>query len=521
VGVVFKEITSDLLLRFSAVEGQRVDDQVDYTLESLVKFFDTDRSSLMEIHADTGLMMVSHSWARPGIEAVARGTRFDGAFPWCQARLLEGKTLRFERLLDELPIDDLTERRCATTLSILSQVAVPLKVGRSWVCALLTETARSYRSWTDEDIQRLRIVGQILANAIHRRNLETELRKSLAEVRRLEQRLEAENRYLREALESDVGFDGFERIAGKSCALRKALELAASVAPTSMAVLLLGETGTGKELLARAIHARSTRSERPIITVNCAALPSALVESELFGHEKGAFTGASSAKVGRFELADGGTLFLDEVGELAPEVQAKLLRVLESGEFERVGATRTRKVDVRILAATNRDLERRMAEGRFRDDLYYRLSSFPILLPPLRERREDIPLLVWDLIQRRQNKFGRRIERIPEGSMRALMRYEWPGNVRELSNVIERALILNSGPELQLDAAFQGRSERTQAGESLEAVERAHFLRVLERCHWRITGVGQAAEILRMKPSTLRHRLKKLGIERPVIRFSA
>ena len=250
--------------------------------------------------------------------------------------------------------------------------------------------------------------------------------------------------------------------------------------------------------------------------MNCAALPQSLVESELFGHEKGAFTGATSAKLGRFELADGGTLFLDEIGEIPPEVQAKLLRVLQAGEFERVGGTRTRKVDVRIVAATNRDLERAIAEGRFREDLYYRLSVFPIRLPPLRERREDIPLLVQDLIQRRQDELGRRIERDSRrAAMKALMSYAWPGNVRELGNVIERALILSRGPELCLDAFVASQGARALPSQRLDEVERAHFLAVLERCRWRITGPGNAAEVLGMRPSTLRSRLKKLGVVRP------
>ena len=510
VSVSFRDLILDLLERFSAVASPRVDLEINRALEELAKFLGTDRSSVLDINAKTGAVRLTHSWVRPGLGAATIGQ--DHVFPWYYARLRKGEALRFDRLPDELPNGALPERAWVSTRSIRSHVAVPLAVGGRWVCALATATLTGYRAWADEDVARIRIVGQILANAIHRRNLEIELHETLTEVRRLQQRLQAENQYLREAIDD---ITGFEEIAGKSPALRDALELAARVAPTPTAVLLLGETGTGKELLARAIHARSKRFDRPLIRINCAALPPSLIESELFGHEKGAFTGATSVKVGRFELADGGTLFLDEVGELAPDAQAKLLRVLESGEFERVGGTRTRKLDVRIVAATNRDLNHAMTEGCFREDLYYRLSSFPIRLPPLRDRREDIPLLVWDLIQRRQNEVGRRIERVPETTMQALMRYSWPGNIRELGNVIERALILSSGSVLRLDAAFAGHSERAQPGESLEAVERAHLLHVLARCRWRITGVGQAAETLRMKPSTLRHRLKKLGIERP------
>jgi transcriptional regulator with GAF, ATPase, and Fis domain len=510
LSVSFRDLVLDLLERFSDVASGHVDEGVDHALKELVKDLAIDRSSLLEINPVTGTGRLTHSWARPSIAAATQ--RNDLVFPWYYARLRKGETLRFDCLPDELPKDALPERAWATKRSIRSHVAVPLAVGGRWLFALATSTLTSCRAWTDDDVAQIRIVGQILANAIHRRKLEAELFESLAEVQRLQQGLQAENQYLREAAD---GTNGFEEIAGTSPVLKRALELAARVAPTSTAVLLIGETGTGKELLARAIHARSKRFDRPMIKINCAALPPSLIESELFGHEKGAFTGASTVKVGRFELADGGTLFLDEVGELALESQAKLLRILESGEFERVGGTRTRKLDVRIVAATNRDLIRAMTEGRFREDLYYRLNSFPIRLPPLRDRREDIPLLVWELIQRRQGELGCRIERVPETTMQALMRYSWPGNIRELGNVIERALILSSGTMLRLDAAFSGQLERAQPGESLEEVERAHLLQVLERCQWRITGTGHAAEILRMRPSTLRSRLKRLGITRP------
>ena len=508
----FRRFIADLSTRLSGIPGERVDGEIDRALEGLVELLGTDRSSLIELLPEDEAMVISHAWARPGVAAGQTATRIDGIFTWYHNRLRRGETVRLNRLPEDLPAVAFAERMYAAELPTLSHLAVPLRVGRRWVCALVTATATGHRSWTDDDVERLRIVGQILANAIHRRNTEAELSESLAEMRRLQRRLEAENRYLRESIEGNAGF---EEIAGRSEAIREVLQQAAQVAPTGTAVLLLGETGTGKDLLARAIHARSRRAEHPLIKVNCAALPSSLVESELFGHEKGAFTGAISPKVGRFELADGGTLFLDEVGEIAPEVQAKLLRVLESGEFERVGATRTRKVDVRIVAATNRDLERAMTEGRFRDDLYYRLTSFPIRMPPLRDRREDIPLLIWELIQRRQGELDRRIERVPDAAMQELIRYAWPGNVRELANVIERALILGSGPVLRLDAGFAGRPQRALPGDRLDEVERAHFLRVLERCRWRITGAGNAAQILGMKPSTLRSRLKKLGIARP------
>ena len=290
------------------------------------------------------------------------------------------------------------------------------------------------------------------------------------------------------------------------------------VAPTSSAVLLLGETGTGKQLLAHAIHDHSPRRNGPFVKVNCAALPPTLIETELFGHEKGAFTGATGPKAGRFELADGGTLFLDEIGELTPEIQVKLLGVLQDGQFERVGSTRTRTANARIVAATNRDLGRAMAEGRFREDLYYRLSVFPIQVPPLRERREDIPLLVWACINRRQAQIGRNIERIPDRAMTALKAYAWPGNIRELENVIERALILSTGSTLHLEERL-GATGRRVAGpppsERLEELDRAHIQRVVEACGWRIHGKGNAAQTLGLHPNTLRSRMQKLGITRP------
>jgi transcriptional regulator with GAF, ATPase, and Fis domain len=282
-------------------------------------------------------------------------------------------------------------------------------------------------------------------------------------------------------------------------------------------VLLLGETGTGKELFARALHDRSRRRARTLVRVNCAALPPTLVESELFGHEKGAFTGAVSMRQGRFELADGGTILLDEIGDLSQEMQAKLLRVLQEGEFERVGSSRTRRVDVRVIAATHRDLEADVASGRFRADLYYRLSVFPIVLPALRERREDIPDLVWFFIHRHQRELGRRITRVPIAVMQALQQQAWPGNVRELENVIERAMILSQGDTLQLDQTFgrrplQSGDAAAPPDERVDTMLRAHIESVLARCGGRISGANNAAERLGLHPNTLRFRMKKLGI---------
>ena len=308
-----------------------------------------------------------------------------------------------------------------------------------------------------------------------------------------------------------------DEIVGESPLLRTALAQVEAVADTDGTVLLLGETGTGKELFARAVHERGPRHGRALIRVNCGALPASLIETELFGHERGAFTGAVATRQGRFELADRGTLFLDEIGDLPLDVQATLLRVLEEGEFERVGSSHTRRVDVRVVAATHRDLEAEVEAGRFREDLYYRLSVFIIIVPPLRLRLEDIPRLVWCFIERRQQTLNRRIEKIEPAVMEALQGHNWPGNVRELENVIERALIRSRGNSLELDdAPGTQRLARDLPTEpqTLEAIERRHIEETLRRCDWRINGPGNAADTLGLHPSTLRFRMRKLGIRR-------
>jgi transcriptional regulator with GAF, ATPase, and Fis domain len=286
---------------------------------------------------------------------------------------------------------------------------------------------------------------------------------------------------------------------------------------------LLGETGTGKGVIARIIHSQSRRKDHSLITVNCAALPATLIESELFGHEKGAFTGAIDKKIGRFELADGGTILLDEVGDLPLDLQAKLLRVLQDHEFERLGSSATRTVDARVIAATNRDLDKLISQGAFRADLYYRLGVFPIRVPPLRERRSDIPLLVWFFITNLQGRLGKIIDAVPTPVMDALVSHDWPGNIRELRNTIERAMILSRGPELELKAILpitqngMGASTPTSEGAdaSLENVDRAHIISILEDCSWRVRGEDGAAKRLGLKRTTLQSRMKKLGIRRP------
>jgi formate hydrogenlyase transcriptional activator len=313
----------------------------------------------------------------------------------------------------------------------------------------------------------------------------------------------------------------FEEIVGRSAALRAVLNQVEIVAPTESTVLILGETGTGKELIARAIHNVSSRQDRPFVKLNCAAIPSGLLESELFGHEKGAFTGAIAQRIGRFELAHRGTIFLDEVGDIPIELQPKLLRVLQEQEFERLGSTRTIRVDVRVVAATNADLAEKVTEKKFRDDLYYRLNVFPIAIPPLRERRDDIPLLVRYFVQKYARHMKRQIDTIPAKAMTALSQYQWPGNVRELANFIERAVILSRGPELALPLSELAQRRQSPGAISvdnfitLEEAQRGHIVRTLKDTNWVIGGPAGAAAQLGTKRTTLQYRMKKLGIARP------
>jgi transcriptional regulator with GAF, ATPase, and Fis domain len=370
----------------------------------------------------------------------------------------------------------------------------------------------------------------VLRDVTDRKRSEQSLRNALAEVQQLRLKLEADNVYLREELSQTYPYSS---IVGKSEEIARVMEEVDRVAPTEMTALILGETGTGKELVARALHAQGGRNERPLVKVNCSALPAELIESELFGHEKGAFTGAVARQVGRFELADGGTIFLDEIGELPLRLQPKLLRVLQEGEFERLGSAKTIKVDVRVIAATNRNLAEAVQDGRFRADLYYRLNVYPIEIPPLRERREDIGLLAEVFLRESERRLGNRYGKIPAEVMEDLREYSWPGNVRELENVIARSALISSAPTLQLPVGWnrEGNSdgrdgshdparapsaiENTKSAATLSEFKKAHILDVLRQTNWRIEGPKGAALILGVHPNTLRSRLSKFGIQKP------
>jgi formate hydrogenlyase transcriptional activator len=640
----FERLIFDLSARFVTVGFDQIDPEIESALEQVRGFFKVDRCALLGLSPDLKRVHVTHLASAEGIDRVSGDIELANLFPWLYERLvLLRQPARIERL-EALPERAGRDRSSCTAMGIRSFLNIPLLFERKVSYLISLNALRNERSWPEEYVPRLRLLGEIFANALERRkadlvlresearlslaadaagamlwsldvssghlwttqkakdffgfapnsdiNLETfldvvhpedredlhetvemtmqlgsdisaeyrivrpdgsirwllskgrpfkatpgsaaslmgvsidittrkqaekEIRKSYDEISRLKDRLEAENTYLRR----EVGTDSQGKtIIGRSDPIKYVRYRISEVAPMNTTVLISGETGTGKGLVALAVHEGSLRKYCPMIHVNCAVLPANLIESELFGREKGAFTGAQARQVGRFELADKGTIFLDEITELPVELQAKLLRVIEQGEFERLGDPHTIKVDVRIIASTNRDLDEEMRKGRFREDLFYRLNVFPITVPPLRDRTEDIPLIVDALIERLNKQLGRHISTVPQEVMRSLQSYHWPGNVRELENIIERAVIMSRGSLLQLaeqlGAVLPPISEvRETTASCLADVERSHIQTTLEALRWKIEGPNGAAHALGLKPSTLRSRMEKLNIRRP------
>ena len=426
----------------------------------------------------------------------------------CELKLVRKDRTQFHAQLECILIKD-TQGNITQTRTAISDIS-----GRKRVEEVLRNAHSELERRVEERTVELVETNEELKTEIEdRKRVELELREALSEIKRLKDQLEAERIYLQEEIKLEYNY---ENIIGQSDELKYTLYKVEQIAPTDTLVIVLGETGTGKELIVRAIHGSSLRKDRPLLKINCATLPSNLIESELFGHERGAFTGAFDRRVGRFEAANGATLFLDEIGELPLELQSKLLRVIQDGEFERLGSSRTIKVDVRILAATNRNLEEEVRNGRFRKDLWYRLNIFPITVPPLREHMKDIPQLVEYCVDKISRRQGKSIKSIPTNVMNTLQNYHWPGNVRELENVIERAVINSSGLKLRLmDELKKPHKDLTATQETMEKVERDHIVRVLEQTHWKVSGKNGASEILGLNVSTLRARMRKLGIRRP------
>jgi formate hydrogenlyase transcriptional activator len=515
----FEMLLAELAAHFINLPADQVDAAIEDAQRRVCERLDLDGAMLWQLSPDDpDTMFPSHQHLIRGISPMPETWDCKRDFPWSMELLGRGESIVLSRLTDA-PAEGARDVELVGQYGVKSVVSFPLSTGGGPTFgALAFATAMEERDWTGDLVTRMRIVAQVFANALARqrdelalRASEARVRQALEEVQLLRDRLHVENVYLREQLRRD---DGNERIVGESEAVLKILAQARRVAPTDSTVLITGETGTGKELLARAVHEMSGRSAKAMVTVNCAALPPALIESELFGREKGAYTGAMTRQAGRFEMADGSSLFLDEIGDLPPDLQTKLLRVLQDGQFERLGSTRTQTVDVRVIAATNRDLGAMVRDGRFRADLFHRLNVYPIEVPPLRARDSDVPLLVWRFVQEFNKKMGKSVDSIPRQTMERLKRYPWTGNVRELRNMIERAMIVSDGRSLTIDLPAGAPARTSAVPVTLEQVERTHIREVLESVHWRISGEGGAAEILGVRPTTLHSRMKKLGISR-------
>ena len=518
--IEFETLITDVSARLIKASMGEVDAEIENTLALIRDFFQVDRCVLCGVRSNRKFVWVTHGSYGEGLEPVSGDINLADLFPWTYERIvIQGKHINVTSI-EELSLDYEMERKSWSTMGIRSALSLPLFLAGQVSFIIVLNTLHEERIWPEKYVPRLRLLGEIIINALERRNNDTalrqneiELQEQLREIKQLKLKIEMENFYLRDEVALLYEHSG---IIAVSRIMKSVLQQLEQVARTDSTVLISGETGTGKELLAREIHTLSSRKERTLVVVNCASLSPTLIESELFGREKGAYTGAMTRMAGRFEVADGSTLFLDEIAELPLELQSKLLRVIEQGSFERLGSTRTIHVNVRIIAATNRDLEQEVKRGAFRQDLFYRLNVFPLTMPSLRERKEDIPSLIWAFVRHFEKKMGKRIEKIPGQSMEALQSWSWPGNVRELRNIIEHAMIITRGKNLEVVMPKIHVDEHAEKHNiALETAERKHILSALQKCGWRISGPGGAAEALGLKRTTLQSKMKKLGIERP------
>ena len=505
--IEFERLVSRLSVSFINLPADRVDDAMREALAGIGEALDLDRCTFYRIQPD-GTATAPVGWQRPGTPAAPAPVSIKEQFPWAHGTIQSGGLMCFSSV-DEIPHP--LDRAGYLALGVRSSVTVPLSVAGHVVGAVGFNVLREERAWPPDVVHRLCLFATAFGGVLARRDADAALQAAYKEAERLRDQLQAENVYLRIEARERLG-TGI--IIGQSPAIREVMEQVRLVAPTNSTVLLLGETGTGKELVATEVHELSGRRARAMVRVNCAAIPGTLLESELFGREKGAFTGALARQAGRFELADHSTIFLDEIGDLPLEVQVKLLRVLEERQIERLGSPKPIRVDTRIIAATHRNLEQLIAAGKFREDLFYRLNVFPIRVAPLRERIDDIPFLVWRFVEEFSKAFAKPIDAIARENMAALQRYAWPGNIRELRNVVERAMIVAQGPRLTIPlpapAAPAGRHT-----DRLSDIEKDHIRAVLESTSWRIRGSSGAAARLGLRPTTLETRIAKLGLRRP------
>jgi PAS domain S-box-containing protein len=511
----FQHLIGDIASRLVQAAPDGVDVALTESLREVGEALQLDRIVVRQAERGAAEAAVTHHWVAP--QTASPEPCLTADLPWVFSNIEAGEPCWFSRVGD---IPDPIDRETLGRQGLASQIVFPLTLhiaGHRALGALEFGTMRLEREWVPAVRERLRVVAGVISQALARKGSQAALDEALQEIRHLHDRLTDDGgRGADESVEirRDIKVLRSSRpVVSESSVIKRALAQVEQVAPTPATVLLLGETGAGKEVFAQAIHDSSPRHHRHMVRVSCAAIPPALIESELFGRERGAYTGALSRQIGRFEAANQSTLFLDEIGELPLEVQVKLLRVLQERVIERLGSTQQLKVDVRIIAATNRNLEQAVTDGTFREDLFYRLNVFPIVVPSLRDRIEDVPGLVWAFIDEFSSLFGKRIESVSKDSLRELQGYSWPGNVRELRNVIERAVILATGPHLTVPAPKPS-VRAAQTAQTLEALEIRHIRSVLESTNWRVRGRGGAAERLGLKPTTLESRMARLGITR-------
>jgi transcriptional regulator with GAF, ATPase, and Fis domain len=506
----FQELVSKISTKFIGLSGIEFEQAIQDALAEIGRYFNSDTVRLYRLSLLGDVLKIRNMWRDENLSPPEEMPKIHKMkYPNLANHYSKGESLVFSNYEESPEWPEM--RKILKFFGTKAGVGVPLEVDGLGVDVYAMDKVQSEHVWPKNIVEQSKSIGNVILSAMRRREAEIQLQEHFDEIKFLKDQLETDNIYLRDEINLN---HNFEEIIGESRSLKYALHSVEKIAPVNTTVLLLGETGTGKELFARAIHNASPLKNRPVIKLNCATLPPDIIESELFGHEKGAFTGAHARQIGRFERADGTTIFLDEIGELPLALQPKLLRVLQDGEFERLGGSKTLKTNVRVIAATNRNLEEEVLTGRFRSDLYYRLKVFPITIPPLRKRIEDLPLLVKFLVKRISRKLGKEITEIPNKAIEVLQNYSWPGNVRELENVIEGAVINSSGKVLRIELPKARVLEEYEA-KTLEDVERDHITKTLKLSNWRIEGSKGAAVVLGMNPGTLRSRMQKLGIEKP------
>ncbi len=505
-----EKLILDFSAQFANAPVSEIDGKIEKALKQIAESAGFDRCGFWEIAPQGTEMKLHCHYGMPlarNISPVVKDTHY----PWIFKNAENKRDSVYFSRLDDLPEDAAKDKASFLAVGIKSSIFIPYFIAGKAIAGMTFSSIKNERKFNRGLINRLKLMGEIITGAFHRKKMEDRYQACIAS-QRSEEHIQEGDLPLRQETRNEIEFSG---IIGKSAVMKFVFSRVEQVAPTDSAVLITGETGTGKGVVAWAIHELSRRNKSRMVVVNCAALTPTLIESELFGREKGAYTGSTEMQIGRFELADKGTLVLDEITELPMDLQAKLLRAIQEGEFERLGSPRTIKVDVRILALTGKNLKEEVARGRFRQDLYYRLNVFPITIPPLRDRKEDIPLFVKNFVTEFNRKMQKEIKIIPKPVIEELMRYSWPGNVRELEHIIERAVIITKGPNLQLGEKIENTAPHISDDHmmtNLAEVEKRHILKVLEKTNWRIEGPKGASILLGLHPNTLRGKMQKLGI---------